>query len=520
MSRFSRGVLVAALAWPAGVAAAPPLFAPADGPAMRADLTLFRQPPGTRATLSLPNGDAFAAVVQSPRRHASGNFTWQATLAGAGEDGYLVTLTGNEAVGLFGTLLTPAGEYAVAPAGTGDWTDVLVTPVGPGADDDAGPYTIHDVPGYPRERVRVKRAPARKDDGLPTMLRVLVLHDAAARAGLTDAAWHAYVDNYFAITNEAFEKSGVRIAFELAGLREVAADAAASNADIVESMRAGGAPFGEVAAWRVAAAAHFVTLLRERRDVHGGNCGYAKLPSCGHDANCYTPRMAFAALFTDRGPKSCTVLAFAHELGHNLGSAHGAGAGTDGTFAYARAHENAKGATTVMWSQLGVNQHARFSSPDLDCGGAPCGVAELADNVRSLNEVRGYFADWIEVRDIAFRTPPPAALQPGARTTVALTYGGLIGDAVDVELWAHGERVTTLARGVPIDAVAVEIPAGIALAPGFRLRVAASHAPGVYAESGPHALVDAPPAAGGGAFGLWALAALLGLLRGRSIVGA
>lgn len=506
------GVLLSVLS------AATPLFEPLDYDVVRIDIAALSQPPGTPVTLTLPDGHHHQAVVQGMRVHPNGNRTWSASIADSGwYDGYVLTVTGNEASGLFGTVLTPHGEYRLAPAGDG-WRTVSVSAV-PAVPDDHGAAEIE--PAVQRTSIAAEKAAEPPSE--PSSFKVLLLYTDEARAGRSDAQWSAWLDNLMAVTNTAYEQSGIQIEFMLARRERVAAtdagEADAALARLVPTSPAfDAAAFGEVERWRVESGAHFVTLAR---NTTGSYCGYANiLPRCIGSA-CMDTAVGYSVFSV-----ACPSLVLAHELGHNLGSHHEPGAGPAAQpFAYG--HVNAVPVRTVMSVNPAVPRIAKFSSPYLDCNGEPCGVAEVSDNVRSINDARRHIEDWVDKRSVDVAVLDPAVKRGGtAQAHVAMA--GLLGGQVDISLWRNGAWVADLHSGpAPSGGLKLSIPADTPVGDGYKLVARATLAPEFTAESAPISVVDpkaapqpAAPSGGGGGGATGTLLALilsaLGLRRFRA----
>jgi hypothetical protein len=89
--------------------------------------------------------------------------------------------------------------------------------------------------------------------------------------------------------------------------------------------------------------------------------------------------------------RSCAVgnLSFAHELGHNMGSAHNPENGSGATYSYGYGHWVNGSYRTVMSyvdpCTSGCTRVAYFSNPSVIYNGAATGVNNARDNARSIN---------------------------------------------------------------------------------------------------------------------------------------
>jgi hypothetical protein len=152
--------------------------------------------------------------------------------------------------------------------------------------------------------------------------------------------------------------------------------------------------------------ADLMSLVRNFNDPENESCGIAWLLGGGLQA--ITPADAYAGvsvvsdssgnLFPDNN-YVCRDETFAHELGHNMGSAHDrtTAMGDNGTletnengaYPYSFGYKTTVGnfATIMAYRDAGQTPYLVFSNPRITyCGGNACGVTDQADNARSLGQ--------------------------------------------------------------------------------------------------------------------------------------
>lgn len=428
---FPRRAVVAFVAVVAGVLGAataaaqtpPPLFAPSSA---RGSALLAAGPRQTRARLVTVRADLLAVAMDSGapgapfllnlfddvaltlRRvrvdHATRNHrTWVGTSGDRDEVVAALTL-GPE--GLTGQVAARGVSYAIETAGAGDAL-VRELPV-----FDAPP----ELPARlapPPARDQTPRVGALAADG-PARIDVLVLYTPAARvrAGSV-AAIDASLANAVAVTNTAFQRSGIAASLATAALRELAyVEAPGGITDDLFAMAAGGSLQATVEAMRAAAGADLVALVTGRATASAG-CGVAFLgPS---------PTAIFSV--TEEACLFAGQWSFSHEIGHNFGADHAPGDPVVSAVPYARGYRDSNVRTLMAYAASGTPARSlNFSSSTVRepaVTGGPTGNS-LQDNARRLAETAATVA--------AFASGGPAPETPGALTasvlggTVTLTW--------------------------------------------------------------------------------------------------
>lgn len=310
--------------------------------------------------------------------------------------------------GIFGVLPQPdgsqlqvttsAGTTRIAPAGG-------ILPPGETPSTALPDYLVAGERG-PVAAGRARAAPQRADarpskSTAPIEITVLGVYtpDLVARHGSAAAAEAQYV-NLLAIANQAHADSGSRVRLQLVGLQLAALDPDLDNHEALYAATDNKVEGTDLHQLRDTLAADLVAVLRTHRWSHG-TCGVAWLNGAGRAPAAITDIYGFSVSNTE----PCGLHVLAHEIAHNLGSAHEREVQTDyqgrvdyGVYDYSFGHAvlDPPYATIMAW---GVGGHVNvFSSPALDLCGGPCGTENEADNVRSLNNAAPFTA--------AFRDPP------------------------------------------------------------------------------------------------------------------
>ncbi len=360
---------------------------------------LRRLRPGDRFTLPLPGGRATQLLVRSRHRGTRDALSLRVQVAGA-DEGYTGLLTIGPQ-GMVGRVRTPDGIMRIRHSGDRSWivdserAGWLMAPQidthaprPPGAQADSDSR-------LPDQTQFATQPPTSADEqNVTSVLDLMILYTAGMRTRYPGSAFETRMQFLVALSNQALADSNVRIRLRLVHTAMVAYPDTGSNGTALEDLTFGRGGLRDIDDLRNEYGADLVTLIRPYQRFSHGSCGIAWLLGSGGRIPRSDAPYAFSVVSDGQDPNSfyfCTDLALAHELGHNMGSAHDrSNASGPGVLPYSYGYGIPSVFGTVM-SYISP-ELARFSDPGGACFGQPCGIDQTlpnsANNVLSMNTVR------------------------------------------------------------------------------------------------------------------------------------
>jgi peptidyl-Asp metalloendopeptidase len=396
--------------------------------------------------LELAPGRVVRAALDRRENHRNGVQTWAGRLID--EPLSAITLAWSDGV-IQGSVQTLDGVYSLEPSGAaGVHVLRLVDTAATGVELE--PL----VPELPLVPAPGDEAPIAGDDGSTFDVIAFYTPAAATAASGAGTAVQTRIALGVSETNTAFANAGAIPRFRLVGTVQTNyTEAGDLSTDLSRFRTPGDGYMDEVHAARDAAGADFVVLIVG--SVAGGACGVGYVMT--------SLSSGFASYAFSVTAYSCISpgLTLAHELGHNMGSAHAPedGAGQASLYPYSYGYKHpANLFRTVMAYNCpgGCPRIVHFSNPNVSYGGAPTGTVAQHNNALTINNGRTTIANWRQsVGGGGTNTPPSVTRSPAsasilvntaAQTTVTVTDADTPGSSLGLTASSSNSMLLPNAR--------------------------------------------------------------------------
>lgn len=369
--------------------------------------------------IELTSGRVVRARLDRREMHRSGAQTWAGHVPGEPLSSVTLVMSGPL---LQGAVRLLDAAYSIEPAAGG--AEHVVRQV----DADATGADLEPiVPAAQSPQAGADLPPVATDDG--SLIDVLVFYTAAARdAAGSDGAARTRIELGVSETNTAYANSGITPRLRLVGAEMTAyTESGDLGTDLSVFRSAGDGVMDEVHARRDALGADLAVLVVGT--AAGGACGV------GYVMTSLSSAFAPWAFSVTAYPCISPNYTFAHELGHNMGSAHAPedGTGQSSLYPYSFGY---KAPTNLFRTVMAYNcpsscpRVLHFSNPGVSYGGAPTGTGAHHDNVRSINSAASTIANWRQTAGGGSApTISPIANVTIAEDTVTSPIAFTVGDA-------------------------------------------------------------------------------------------
>ncbi len=346
---------------------------------------------GTQLRLPGPAGETLSFDLERRHLHRNGDQSLEATAP----DGARIDLTLGRA-GAFGRLYREGRAYLLHSDASGTW---LITLPESGVTYNAcGLHAAPTKTGMRRPAAGGAEgaAPAAAHGDAPaTVLDILIGYNRAFAERYPGDLLETRINHLVHIGNQALANSDIDLGLRVVGREFFDYRNDNTNLELRDQMIAvlggGVAPgLAGLRELRDALGADLVIMLRPHDIETRGSCGIAAFPQDDdpkYGVNVVSDGMSSWSL--------CLDDVLIHEIGHNLGAGHQAGAG-GGFFDPRGSALSVPGQFTTVMGSFGTGRPDRFrglpvfSNPEVRCGGRACGSSDpaaLADNAAVIRSV-------------------------------------------------------------------------------------------------------------------------------------
>jgi peptidyl-Asp metalloendopeptidase len=333
-----------------------------------------------RLSFPLPDGKLYAAQqrkFEGFETLENGDFVWRGTLTvGENTGDVVLTFSGGAVSGLI-----YAGETVYEIVTRGE-RQILVELDQRKFPDCAGEITSYELENKFLDPVTWDNTVLNLVDSGNT-IDVLVLYTSSVRSSLGgDTQARNFAQQAISSTNTAYINSQITQRVRLVNAQLSPVSETGSLSSELSAIRSN----STVASLRNQYNADLVAMISNS----GGGCGIGYLmgSTSGNSGNAFTVTA-----------RTCAIgnLSFAHELGHNMGSAHNPENGSGGTYSYSYGHwVNGSFRTVMSYSNpcsSGCTRRSYFSNPSVNYNGVPTGTS-TRNNARSINNTDTVIANY------------------------------------------------------------------------------------------------------------------------------
>jgi hypothetical protein len=243
-----------------------------------------------------------------------------------------------------------------------------------------------------------------------TTIDLMIVYSNGFAAEHPDDALLTRLNHLVSVSNTLYSNSNINIYLRLVHTAEVSYPDNTTNDSALDDLTDGNGVFSTVESLRQLHGADLVTFLRPYDASNHAGCGIAWL--LGTNSYGFTYDSGHAYSVVSDGSEQvgnttyyCSEQSLAHELGHNMGSAHDrAHASSSGAYSYSYGYGiNGKFGTVMSYINPEIDY---FSNPDIICNAGPpaefCGIDEAqpssANNTLSLNNAAASIAGFVAAK--------------------------------------------------------------------------------------------------------------------------